>query len=249
MLKEYKEKRDFTRTPEPPAEPAAGEGGPLIFVVHKHAARRLHYDFRLEVDGVLKSWAVPTGPSLDPKTKRLAVMVEDHPLDYGSFEGIIPKGEYGAGRVIVWDEGSYLPDEDRRPRVDSSARAEELVRQGLAQGKLSVTLRGNKLKGSWALVRMRNGENNWLLIKHQDEFADPGADLLSNDRSVLSGLTIEDLGAGLPPPGKSSGSTNPIAMLAGSRPGPFPDSISPMLATLTDEPFSSPEWLFEPKVD
>ena len=175
--------------------------GPLTFVVQKHAARRLHYDLRLEVDGVLKSWAVPGGPSLDPKVKRLAVMVEDHPLEYGSFEGTIPSGEYGAGQVIVWDRGDYSPENEGDLFFDDRKQAEKLVREGLAAGKLSIFLRGHKLKGSWALVRMKRGENNWLLIKHQDGFADAGRDLLEQAGSVLSGLTIEDLSAGRRPDG------------------------------------------------
>jgi bifunctional non-homologous end joining protein LigD len=191
-VKEYREKRDFRRTPEPAPAARPGEG-PLLFVVHKHAARRLHYDLRLELDGVLKSWAVPAGPSLDPAAKRLAVMVEDHPLDYASFEGVIPEGEYGAGQVIVWDGGDYSPSGDSRLFFNDRAAAQAEAREGLARGKLSLVLRGWKLKGSWALVKMRRGDNNWLLIKHQDDFADTARDVLGQDRSVLSGLSTYDL--------------------------------------------------------
>jgi bifunctional non-homologous end joining protein LigD len=168
----------------------------LRFVVQKHAARRLHYDFRLEVDGVLKSWAVPKGPSVDPADKRLATMVEDHALQYGSFEGEIPEGGYGAGQVIVWDRGSYIPEDEGKPLPEDREAAEEIVRRGLARGKLTVHLDGEKLKGSWALVKMRRGENDWLLIKHRDEHADPTRDILADGRSVISGVTIEDLRSG-----------------------------------------------------
>ena len=198
MLKAYKDKRDFTRTPEPPHQPPYGGEGSLIFVVQKHAARRLHYDFRLEVDGVLKSWAIPNGPSLDPKVKRLAVMVEDHPLDYSSFEGVIPEAEYGAGRVIVWDTGTYSPDEDGKLFFQDRTRAQEQMRGNLAEGKASVFLRGHKLRGGWTLVKMRRSLNNWLLIKYQDEYAEPDRDVLKEDLSVLSGLSIQDLKAGHP---------------------------------------------------
>ncbi len=195
MAKKYEEKRDFSRTPEPPPEPSSSRTGPLIFVVHKHAARRLHYDFRLEVDGVLKSWAVPKGPSLDPSAKRLAVMVEDHPLDYGSFEGAIPEGEYGAGQVIVWDRGTYLPVEDGRSYRRDSARAEESMRRSLDNGRVSILLRGQKLKGVFSLVKIRRGDD-WLLIKQKDEFAVADTDVLADGRSAVSGLTIEELRAG-----------------------------------------------------
>ena len=200
MLKKYEDKHHFTRTPEPsPPQPHGGEG-PLVFVVQKHAARRLHYDFRLEVDGVLKSWSVPNGPSLDPKTKRLAVMVEDHPLDYSFFEGVIPEGEYGAGQVIVWDKGTYSPDEEGELFFHDRAQAEERMRHYLTKGKVSIFLRGHKLRGSWTLVKMRRGKNDWLLIKHQDDFAEPDHDILKEDLSVLSGLGIEDIKAGNLPP-------------------------------------------------
>jgi bifunctional non-homologous end joining protein LigD len=171
------------------------EGVGLRFVVQKHAARRLHYDFRLEAGGVLKSWAIPKGPSLNPADKRLATRVEDHAVEYGSFEGVIPEGEYGAGEVIVWDQGSYLPEEEGEPLPADRRAAEEIVRHGLAKGKLTVHLHGEKLKGSWALVKMRRGEHDWLLIKHRDEHADPTRDILAEGRSVLSGITIEELKA------------------------------------------------------
>ncbi len=167
-LSEYSAKRAFDVTPEPGPEVADSGSGPLLFVVQQHSARRLHYDFRLECDGVLKSWAVPKGPSLDRNEKRLAVMTEDHPYDYGSFEGVIPKGQYGAGEVIVWDCGVYSPDEDGTWFHDR-AEAERRIREGLANGKLSFLLRGEKLKGSFALVRTKDAKT-WLLIKHRDRF-------------------------------------------------------------------------------
>ena len=158
MPKTYDEKRDFKKTPEPKMQKQKG-GGPLTFVIQKHAATSLHYDFRIELDGVLKSWAVPKGPSYNPKDKRLAMMVEDHPLDYASFEGIIPKGNYGAGEVIVWDNGIYSPDEDGRLLFYDREDAQEEMRKGLAKGKISLFLRGTKMKGSWALVQMKGKKN------------------------------------------------------------------------------------------
>ncbi|MBI4285214.1 MAG: DNA ligase D [Chloroflexi bacterium] len=246
MLKEYQEKRTLGLTPEPlPGTGMEGEGT-LIFVVQKHAARRLHYDFRLELEGVLKSWAVPGGPSLDPQVKRLAVMVEDHPLDYASFEGTIPKGEYGAGQVIVWDRGDYSPDDDGELYFHDRASAQERIRQGLANGKLSFFLRGHKLKGSWTLVKMKRGEKDWLLIKHQDDFATSGNEVLGQDASVLSGPTIADLKAGTAPrPVAVAG----LSSLPGSRKAPFPEVIAPMLAATATKPFSNPDWFFEPKLD
>src|SRR5258706_304700 len=192
LLDEYSKKRAFDATPEPAPAPAPGEGV-LLFVVQKHSARQLHYDFRLECDGVLKSWAVPRGPSLNPADKRLAVMTEDHPYDYASFEGVIPPKQYGAGEVIVWDCGPYTPDEDRKGHwYHDRAQAERLVREGIAAGKLSVTLRGAKLKGSFALVRTARNPKDWLLIKHKDRFvAETG--VTEKDHSVLSGLMVENL--------------------------------------------------------
>ena len=249
MLESYGQKRDFDSTPEPEAGPPTADGsraGSLIFVVQEHAARRLHYDFRLEVDGVLKSWPVPKGPSLDPREKRLAVMVEDHPLDYGTFEGLIPKGSYGAGQVIVWDAGTYSPDEDGRLSFGDREGADERMRQGLEAGKLSFTLRGRKLRGSWTLVRTTRSPKDWLLIKHNDQHADASRDILQEDRSVISGLTIVDLKAGrLPEPAASPAAGD---RLAGEE-AAFPTTLNPMMARLADEPFSHPHWLFEPKLD
>src|SRR5512146_2056481 len=160
-LDEYKRKRKFQTTPEPPPVTEQGQG--FRFVVQKHRASHLHYDFRLEMEGVLKSWAVPKGPSLDPKDKRLAMQTEDHPVDYGDFEGVIPEGEYGGGTVLLWDRGTWEPEGDPR--------------DGLRKGKIGFRLNGEKLHGSWALVRMgkpaAEGEEkeNWLLFKHRDEYA------------------------------------------------------------------------------
>ena len=250
MLEKYREKRDFDRTSEPPPGDTSPDAGPLIFVIQKHSATRLHYDFRLEWDGVLKSWPIPKGPSLSPKDKRLAVMVEDHPFDYASFEGVIPKGEYGGGQVIVWDAGTYSPDEGGKLSFHDREEAEARMREGLQRGKISVFLRGHKLKGSWTLVRTKRSENEWLCIKHQDPFADKERDILEEDTSVLSGLTIEDLKAGLLPEPRSvlEMGLRP-ADLPGARAAPFPRSLDPMHASLSESPFSSSQWLFEPKID
>jgi bifunctional non-homologous end joining protein LigD len=187
-LSKYNEKRDFSKT----AEPKAGiskDKNKLIFVIQKHDASHLHYDFRLEMDGVLKSWAVPKGPSLDPKTKRLAMMVEDHPFDYRNFEGIIPKGEYGGGTVIVWDQGTYEPIE---PIKGKKAQEKHLL-EDLAKGQVKMKLHGEKLNGEFALVKTHGmGENSWLLIKHNDDFA-AKADITKKDKSVLSDKTIKQM--------------------------------------------------------
>lgn len=250
MLEEYGKKRDFARTTEPAPEQPSPNQGPLTFVVQKHAARQLHYDFRLEVDGALKSWPIPKGPSLNRQDKRLAMMVEDHPLEYATFEGVIPKGEYGAGQVIVWDAGTYSPDEDGRLSWDDREEAGRRMQEGLSKGKLSFFLRGQKLKGSWTLVKTRRGENEWLLIKHKDRFADAERDILEEDASVLSGLTIEDLRAGrLPDRSRRGGARLKPDDIPEARRAPFPASLAPMLASLTDKPFSDPRWLFEPKLD
>ena len=190
-LKEYKKKRDFRKTSEPKGNEKSGKNQ-LRFVVQKHSARNLHYDFRLELDGVLKSWAVPKGPSLDPKVKRLAMHVEDHPYDYRDFEGTIPKGEYGGGEVIVWDEGTYhaIDTEDRK-------QSEKILREGYEKGDFKFFLDGQKLKGEFVLVKMKNrGEKQWLLIKHKDKFVST-KDILEDDRSVLSDRTVEDIANGV----------------------------------------------------
>jgi bifunctional non-homologous end joining protein LigD len=186
-LREYVRKRDFTLTPEPSGL-GKKKGRPtskLSFVIQKHAASRLHYDFRLELDGVLLSWAVPKGPSLDPSDKRLAVQVEDHPLEYGGFEGTIPQGQYGGGSVLVWDRGTWEPEKDPR--------------EGLRRGKLEFTLHGKKLQGSWALVRLHgrtSEEKNWLLFKRTDEHARVGYDITEErPESAKTGRLIESIGS------------------------------------------------------
>ena len=170
-LAEYDAKRDFGETPEPaphaPSQSPPAATGPLTFVVQQHRATRMHYDVRLEVGGVMPSWPVPKGPSTNPRERRLAIQTEDHPLDYASFEGLIPKGQYGAGEVIVWDNGTYSPDEDGHLSFGDRAEAEARVRAGIEAGKLSITFRGRKLKGSWTFVKTKASEDSWLLIKHQ----------------------------------------------------------------------------------
>lgn len=177
-LKDYNKKRKFDETSEPKGK-AKKSKDKLIFVVQRHAATRLHYDFRLEMEGVLKSWAVPKGPSLDPKDKRLAMMVEDHPYDYKDFEGNIPEGNYGAGQVEVWDSGTYEPLDDTSKLSDEKELLKELY-----AGSLKFILHGKKLKGEFALVKMKNTEDNaWLLIKHKDEFAESPYDAEENTSS------------------------------------------------------------------
>lgn len=187
-LKEYNKKRVFKQTPEPTGGRSAD--AVLHFVVQKHDATRLHYDFRLEMNGVLKSWAIPKGPSLNPEDKRLAMMVEDHPYDYRNFEGIIPPGEYGAGTVIVWDEGYYEPLE---MESKSKKEQEKFLLKQLETGSLKIALFGKKLKGEYALVHTKGrGENSWLLIKHKDDFASKD-DITKDEKSVQSGKTLEEV--------------------------------------------------------
>ncbi|HXE62293.1 MAG TPA: DNA polymerase ligase N-terminal domain-containing protein [Bryobacteraceae bacterium] len=175
-LAKYHEKRDFKITSEPRGRARKSAAKELSFVVQKHQASHLHYDFRLEWDGVLRSWAVPKGPSLDPSTKRLAMEVEDHPLEYGGFEGSIPEGEYGGGTVMVWDRGTWAPE----PETPDPGEA-------LRKGELKFTLKGSKLKGSWVLVRTRgDGKPKWLLIKHRDRYASAVDIAAEQPRSVLS---------------------------------------------------------------
>ena len=218
----YKQKRDFTHTPEP-VESGLTKSAALSFVVQKHAARALHYDFRLELDGTLKSWAVPKGPSLDPTQKRLAVHVEDHPLSYADFEGVIPPKQYGAGTVIVWDRGTWEPIGDPR--------------EGLSTGNLKFRLNGEKLQGTWALVRMRGKPNErqeaWLLIKERDAQARPEAEFRVVDAlpdSVLTG-------------------NGTLVMPMGAKPGPVPQSLAPELATLADRAPAGDDWSYEIKFD
>lgn len=187
-LRLYRDRRDFRRSPEPSGERGRQPGSRPVFVIQKHDASRLHYDFRLEVDGVLKSWAVPKGPSPDPREKRLAVQTEDHPLDYADFEGVIPAGEYGGGTVLVWDAGTWKNhSRNEQGRTLSPARA-------LARGKLVFELWGQKLRGKWALIRMQDTGKNWLLIKERDAEADGRRNPVSTEpKSVLSGRTLHQV--------------------------------------------------------
>ncbi|MBI4513439.1 MAG: hypothetical protein HY702_04935, partial [Gemmatimonadetes bacterium] len=203
-LKEYRRKRDFAKTSEPAGAKTRqatagrrarrGRSTDRIFVVQKHAARRTHFDLRLEMSGALKSWAVPKGPSFDPREKRLAVAVEDHPLEYGEFEGVIPEGEYGAGPVILWDRGIY------RPIYPSEDATDEELEEGYRKGKVEFELFGERLRGTWGLIRIRGsapgdeGKQPWLLIKKKDVHAAPGRDVVTEwETSVVSGRTLADL--------------------------------------------------------
>src|SRR5271169_4159449 len=195
-LEEYKRKRDFRQTPEPP--PKLAKGGQRRFVVQKHRASRLHYDFRLEMDGVLKSWAVPKGPSLDPADKRLAMQVEDHPVSYFDFEGIIPEGNYGAGTVMVWDVGTWQPLSPVAVQGKYVPGTEAEAAAMLAKGDLKFRLDGKKLKGDFALVKMKGRRpgskgTEWLMIKKHDDHVVEGYDIEAIDTSVLSGRTLEQV--------------------------------------------------------
>jgi bifunctional non-homologous end joining protein LigD len=243
-LEEYQKKRDFAKSPEP--GPKDKESGKVLrFVVQKHAASHLHYDFRIELDGVLKSWAVPKGPSLDPSVKRLAMMVEDHPYDYRSFEGTIPKGNYGAGEVIVWDEGTYYP-----PGAKDGADSEKLLRAALLKGDLKFVLEGHKLKGEFALVKIKSDkDNSWLLIKKKDQWA-TSDDVTLDNRSVLSDAVLGDVRAGKSEPAaQSRKKPKAAAPEAAGQSASMPHDVKPMLATLIDEPFDDPGWVFEIKQD
>lgn len=270
-LEKYKNKRDPAVTPEPFGGKIEDTNN-LHFTIQKHAATRLHYDFRLEMEGVLKSWAVPKGPSTDPEIKRLAMMVEDHPYDYRTFEGIIPKGEYGAGTVIVWDEGTY---EATGLEGKSKKEQEKYLLMHLNKGDLKVTLYGKKLKGSYAIFKLKaNTDNSWLMMKHKDEYAGK-KDITLKDKSVLSGQTIEKvkktstniygsqkeeenekpkekniekLNKKLKPEIVKSPETIET-ILKNAEKANIPLSVNPMLATLVEEPFDDPDWLFEVKWD
>ncbi|HEY3997215.1 MAG TPA: DNA polymerase ligase N-terminal domain-containing protein, partial [Candidatus Xenobia bacterium] len=245
-LREYEKKRHFDATPEPPPVVSAEAGH--RFCVQRHHATRLHYDFRLEHDGVLKSWAVPRGPSLDPKNKRQAAHVEDHPVDYLTFEGVIPHGNYGAGSVMLWDLGTYAIGEDG----DFDKQYE--------RGNLKLIMEGQKLKGAFAFVRMQDGKS-WLLIKKKDPFAVTGWDVEDHARSVSSGLSQAEIARGMT--GASWSSTAgrepdqrpterpeaaDLALPAAARTLPMPRHIDPMLP-FACKPFSDPHWMFELKWD
>jgi len=200
VLTEYKKKRTLNKTPEPRG--GRPSGGHLRFVVQKHDASRLHYDFRLEADGVLKSWAVPKGPSMDPSQKRLAVQVEDHPFDYRTFEGTIPKGNYGAGTVMVWDEGTFEPLD---AEFKNKSEANKAVLNQVRSGKVKFALHGKKLNGAFALVKGR-WKGGWLLMKMKDDHATT-EDILQNDKSVLTGRTLSEIENGMAPKRKSKSKT------------------------------------------
>jgi bifunctional non-homologous end joining protein LigD len=239
-LKEYTKKRSFDKTPEPKGDKAGATSSGNYFCVQRHDATRLHYDFRLEMDGTLKSWAVPKGPSLEPLSKNLAVHVEDHPVAYGSFEGNIPKGEYGGGSVMLWDRGTFelLGDAPGTAQIE--------------RGDLKFRLHGEKLKGEFALIQMRSrGKGNeWLIIKKKDAEAKSGWNIEDYARSVLTGRTqqeiAENLAAVQQPPTTSHRS---LATIRGAVKAPMPRAISPMLATLTTKPPAGHEWLYEVKWD
>ncbi len=234
-LEEYRKKRDFKRTAEPAG--SVSKNPQKLFVIQKHAATRLHYDLRLEVDGVMKSWAVPKGPSLNPDDKRLAVHVEDHPLEYRKFEGVIPKGQYGGGEVIIWDQGTY----ELEGNLDANAQ--------MARGDLKFILHGKKVRGSFVLVQIKSSKEKkeWLLIKHRDEFVDTQWDAEQHSRSVVSGRTLEDVKLGRE--ASTPADENKISSLPGARKMAMPRSIPLTLASLSDKPFSNPDWLFEVKWD
>lgn len=239
-LDKYQRMRDFGATPEPRGAKAAPRSK-LRFVVQKHRATRLHWDFRIEADGVMASWAVPKGPSLDPADKRLAMHVEDHPVEYNTFEGTIPKGHYGAGEVILWDRGTYALAEGDDPAAE------------IAAGKIKIVMHGKRLRGAFTLVRIKNkGESGdpWLLIKDADEYVVRGYDAADETTSVKSGKSIEDMAADPKArkwmsPEVERGRAKPRAV----RRDPLPKAPSPMLASVGEGPFDSDDWIFEIKWD
>ena len=260
QLAEYQRKRDFDRTGEPSGDepPSPKRGGHLGFVIQKHAASHLHFDLRLELDGVMKSWAVPKGPSLDPSVKRLAMQVEDHPIDYNTFEGTIPKGEYGGGTVMLWDRGTYSSDLAPSPEGEESA-----IREGLKRGDLKITFHGERLRGSYALIRMkfaRDGSSSkpqWLLIKHHDEFASDRDVVVDNVTSVETARTMEEIASGKSKVWRSNREPKKAAAISlPSKKGAVKSSsaklslksLDPMLASVGSE-VPGENWTFEPKYD
>ena len=253
-LKEYKSKRKLNKTPEPSGGNAAGKK--LRFVIQKHAASHLHYDFRLEMRGVLKSWAVPKGPSLDPKVNRLAMLVEDHPLDYKDFEGIIPQGNYGAGTVIIWDQGTYEPVE-KTP--DKKLQERSLLKQFYG-GAIKFYLHGEKLKGLFKLIKAPDrGSTSWLLTKVNDSYAS-SADITEKDESVVSKKTIKELAGDkgakewisnrkTTKKADHKATTGLTELIAKGQRSPMPSRLSPMLCTLTKEPIDDDNYLYEIKWD
>jgi bifunctional non-homologous end joining protein LigD len=254
-LATYQRKRDFTQTKEPAGGKApAKKPHKLQFVLQKHAASHLHFDLRLQVDGVMKSWAVPKGPSLDPSIKRLAMEVEDHPMEYNTFEGTIPKGQYGGGTVMLWDRGHYTADKAE------NGDHEAAMRKGYAKGKIDFTFHGKRVQGSFALVRTQSsgGKPQWLLIKHRDEFAEPGSDVVAeNMTSVTTGRTMEEIAGGNSRvwqsnrAGTTTTAKKPVRKAAAkaSKSNVKTSDILPMLASLGKEIPSDKEWTYEPKYD
>ncbi len=246
-LQEYRQKRDFQATSEPAGALAAAEAsGVLRFVVQQHDATRMHYDFRLEVDGVLKSWAVPEGPSTDPQVKRLAVETEDHPMEYLAYEGVIPKGQYGAGPVIVWDTGTYV-------NIRAQKKKPFTMQEAYEQGLIEVRLQGEKLRGAYALIKtkFKDAQNSWLLVKMKDGEADPDLDIVGEyPQSAKTGKTIEELkaeGAQLElPPALRGLSPELVGRL---KPAAYPGWLAPMLATAASKPATAGNWLYEQKLD
>jgi bifunctional non-homologous end joining protein LigD len=256
-LDEYRSKRDFHRTREPAGGRAATSRRGrsrrrrrLAFVIQKHAASHLHFDLRLELDGVMRSWAVPKGPSLDPSVKRLAMQVEDHPIEYNTFEGTIPEDEYGGGTVMLWDRGTYRPDEPRPGESD-----EDAVRRGLRAGKLSFSFDGERLRGSFALVRTDRGPKpKWLLIKHRDDTADPGPDITQRVvTSVASGRTMDEITAETDrvwrsnrSAGAGKGPEKRARTTATATARPDDALIAPMRPTPATDLPAGDDWTFEP---
>ena len=236
-LSKYRQIRRFNRTPEPAGKSARSDSAALKFVVQKHDASRLHYDFRLEMEGVLKSWAVPKGPSLDPARKALAVQVEDHPIEYGDFEGVIPQGEYGGGTVLLWDRGTWEPLHEPL--------------QGWKSGKLHFILHGQKLRGEWSLVRMHGKSGgdgkNWLLLKGKDKFASKDDVLIDEPASVKTRRQIEQIAEARDDVWSSD--AKEAAKSRGARKAAMPAKLTPQLAVLADRPPEGHGWLHEIKFD